>query len=879
MNIYRSFDISESDIISITRDCEQQFDCIIEFDSYNRTISIKSMSEIGENKGLIISDKNLLKQIEKNIKTTDIVTRLNLYGNDGLTIASINPTGKVYKDNFNMYRTLKYMPQSLLDAFDDYDDLVISKTSEYNLAKGELLAINNKINFANGELDLYKSQLDIILQNIQTCYDTSDNISEVGGAISTDIYKDIIFDGMDFVITSNEGSLIHGSNTYSRISSTTPYALNKIAYDSTLGYVAISNYGYIYYSSNLTTWNKFNVSNPKQLNGICYGNSKFVIVGDDGRIYSSTTPSTSWSVVNLGAGINLNSVIWDSNNNIYISVGDGGKIYTSINGTSWTLRTSNTTVDLYNVISNNSIIVAIGYNGVILTSTDGITWNSVSSGTSEFLYGICWTGSLFVIVGTNGKIITSSDGSTWNSQISNTTNNLYSVAYGNGYIYAIGEHESRYESTNGTTWVDSNIFNFDFSYWKSRENFKKTQITNKQTEITNLNTDKTNKENTISSIYQSLEYKNNFNSQQLAIIVDLINEDSITVNTDNINDLNQFGEDYLAWKAQPLIEFNITIPDIFSSKEYQHDWAKIKIGDLINLDYSNFAVNMYEVRLMSYTHNVSSNSLTLQFSNKDIIDSDDANIIKIMNNLKKSSTTIDVERSIYKDYSNDKTTINNYINSDTINTADKQIDMNGNKITKYGIESTTDDDYNIVITKNKIIMAKNDGSSFYAVVSPNGLCSSAVNQDRIVVDYNGLTMFNSDNQKHGIVMDKANINRYADLKIFYNGNEAFQIYNAVDNIIFKFYTHDIFRYSIYSGKMYGEGNHDYISANITNTVKHLTQAEIDAKTDWLENQLVEITDEVLPLVTDLEGTATLTDVVTKVNSIINALDGWMLRRS
>jgi hypothetical protein len=67
--------------------------------------------------------------------------------------------------------------------------------------------------------------------------------------------------------------------------------------------------------------------------------------------------------------------------------------------------------------------------------------------------------------------------------------------------------------------------------------------------------------------------------------------------------------------------------------------------------------------------------------------------------------------------------------------------------------------------------------------------------------------------------------------------------------------------------------------NVCGTVQQLTQAEANAKTDWLPNQLVEITDVVLPLITDdLTASSTMTDVTLKVNAIIQALDGWILRR-
>jgi len=72
----------------------------------------------------------------------------------------------------------------------------------------------------------------------------------------------------------------------------------------------------------------------------------------------------------------------------------------------------------------------------------------------------------------------------------------------------------------------------------------------------------------------------------------------------------------------------------------------------------------------------------------------------------------------------------------------------------------------------------------------------------------------------------------------------------------------------------------YFDDNCTGVIQYLTQAEALAKTDWLPNQLVEITDEELPLIADnLTSTSTTEEIANKINNIIQALDGWMLRRS
>lgn len=113
----------------------------------------------------------------------------------------------------------------------------------------------------------------------------------------------------------------------------------------------------------------------------------------------------------------------------------------------------------------------------------------------------------------------------------------------------------------------------------------------------------------------------------------------------------------------------------------------------------------------------------------------------------------------------------------------------------------------------------------------------------------------------------------------YLKSQNIEIIDYLDFTTLSFFGNETFMYSAIDEKIYGLGNHDYQLCNITNTVKHLTQAEALAKTDWLPNQLVEITDE-LPIITDnLTSSSTTEEITNKINSIIQALDGWMLRRA
>lgn len=83
----------------------------------------------GHDSGLYITDRNYIKQFEKDSNHLDIVTRYYIYGKDNLSIRNVNPTGQDYIDDIGFYRGYKdedgwhskYMSKNLLDELDCYD--------------------------------------------------------------------------------------------------------------------------------------------------------------------------------------------------------------------------------------------------------------------------------------------------------------------------------------------------------------------------------------------------------------------------------------------------------------------------------------------------------------------------------------------------------------------------------------------------------------------------------------------------------------------------------------------------------------------------------------------------------------------------------------
>jgi len=180
---------------------------------------------------------------------------------------------------------------------------------------------------------------------------------------------------------------------YQFTSSALTNQLNSVAYVSTTGFtgfVAVGagqyldngiavDVGIIFTSTDGYTWNQvtFTATNYG-FNSIAANSENIVIVGNNGVVFTSTNAVT-WFAQSSGGIDDLNNIIWDNDNSLFVVVGKNGTIKTApINGITWTSQTSGVTQDLTSVVWNNDLAqyVTVGYNNTILISSDAITWTA-----------------------------------------------------------------------------------------------------------------------------------------------------------------------------------------------------------------------------------------------------------------------------------------------------------------------------------------------------------------------------------------------------------------------------------------------------------------------------------------------------------------------
>jgi hypothetical protein len=208
----------------------------------------------------------------------------------------------------------------------------------------------------------------------------------------------------------------------------------------------------IFTANGQTKWAQQYLTPQQQLFDVAYGAGKYVAVGANSKIYTSTDSET-WEVrqTELSEYGTLGSIIYA--NNQFVAVGGPGVIVTSPDGKYWTNRVSGTSNILQSIAYGNGTYVVVGSIGALLTSTDGQHWTQQPNG-QDYLHDVAFMNGLFVAVGSNGVIKTSSNnGVTWATRGSGTNKELRAVTAGKyGNFVAVGDYGTIVHSAGGIDW-------------------------------------------------------------------------------------------------------------------------------------------------------------------------------------------------------------------------------------------------------------------------------------------------------------------------------------------------------------------------------------------------------------------------------------------
>jgi predicted regulator of Ras-like GTPase activity (Roadblock/LC7/MglB family) len=98
-----------------------------------------------------------------------------------------------------------------------------------------------------------------------------------------------------------------------------------------------------------------------------------------------------------GLPYSLNDVLWDGS--IFIAVGDGGTVLTSVDGIDWVASDSGTDADLFAVAAHDSDIFAVGEDIVLQSTNHGETWITKNEPVAVILVAVAANSSQVVVGG------------------------------------------------------------------------------------------------------------------------------------------------------------------------------------------------------------------------------------------------------------------------------------------------------------------------------------------------------------------------------------------------------------------------------------------------------------------------------------------------
>ncbi|MGI6227621.1 MAG: phage tail spike protein, partial [Peptococcales bacterium] len=220
--MYRSFEIPSATALDFVFNIAKTFNGIILFNTEHRTISLYSPENIGADTGFKVSYSKYLKSINRDYSGDEIVTRLRVYGKDGLTISRVNPTGTDYIEDYsyfmypferdedrNVISHSEYMSDSLCHALLDYKDTVANYDGVFTTLLEQRGHKYNEITVATNELHSLKIDLSVVLDSIDVAQSKGESVSDLLQN-KRDLEDDIEDKESEINILENELSLIDG---------------------------------------------------------------------------------------------------------------------------------------------------------------------------------------------------------------------------------------------------------------------------------------------------------------------------------------------------------------------------------------------------------------------------------------------------------------------------------------------------------------------------------------------------------------------------------------------------------------------------------------------------------------------------------------------
>jgi hypothetical protein len=300
--------------------------------------------------------------------------------------------------------------------------------------------------------------------------------------VSTTANQSLVVDtttttGLKYSTPSRLWSLISINNAATVSGNPSPMGANpttKIIYSN--GTYAFCAGRYVWYSTNLTTWN-YQLVGTATLNTMAVNTSGsvWVVGGQSGNLWSGT-PGGTWTARthNLSTSLTneVRKIIWVSSYNLFILTGatdasPWNMLSTSPDGITWTARYSNPagsandSADIVNNLSTTTVfaINVGGSTNMGAYSTNGTSWTATNLNNGSAYNGsIFWFPSLGRFQCTTGNAYSQTPaavGTAWGTAPTTYIQGILSAPYQGTGVQAFNLYQPTYDAVNGR-WITVN---------------------------------------------------------------------------------------------------------------------------------------------------------------------------------------------------------------------------------------------------------------------------------------------------------------------------------------------------------------------------------------------------------------------------------------
>lgn len=226
---YRTFSVDGLSIYDFMKsELEKTYECVFDFDTYNRKINVRNKYDTVPTKPVYISTSNLAKEIVVEEDIDDLFTVLDVNGADGVDIRSVNPMGENRIYNLDSYMTEEYFSADIIQkwnrwkiTFESYQTLYYSIVIAQNMQISRYATESAVLTDMQGELTGLESQKAALLQAVAMDSSLQSKLNTVNSQIK---FKESEINSQNSLLTTIQNQICNYTSQLKQINKETAFS-------------------------------------------------------------------------------------------------------------------------------------------------------------------------------------------------------------------------------------------------------------------------------------------------------------------------------------------------------------------------------------------------------------------------------------------------------------------------------------------------------------------------------------------------------------------------------------------------------------------------------------------------------------------------------